>query len=158
MKTRLFLVPAVSHSLLAFLPFPPVVFVLVFMQGCSIYTACKQPGPCYVERVKVGCSMTEVRSVLGDPKRSEIMNGDKVDTHEFVDGLAESGKVRVFFYGAGDAVFICVPELMFWPVELIAMKGTEGRAIVTYDTNAVVKAVSVTKRDGQSWVYKHRKE
>ena len=134
------------------------VFILTFMQGCSVYCAARQPGPCYVERVKVGSSQPEVTAVLGNPKTSGVVNGQKVYTYEFADGLPTGSKSRIVLYVAGDVFTICLAEVIFWPMELAVLKAREGTAVVTYDSNMIVTELSVTKRNGSPWVYRETKQ
>ena len=135
-----------------------VLLTVVFTQGCSVYCAATQPGPCYVERIHVGSSKPEVTAVLGRPKTSGTVEGKQVDTYEFSDGLPNASKSRIVLYVAGDVFTICLAEVIFWPTELALLKAKEGTAVATYNTEEIVTELSVTKRDGSPWVYRRPQE
>jgi hypothetical protein len=62
----------------------------VFAQGCSIYKASTAPPPVEVERVRVGTDRTELISVLGTPKLTEVTDGQRTDMFEFTSGFDQA--------------------------------------------------------------------
>lgn len=128
-----------------------IITIVMFLQGCSVYKAAHQEPPCPIERVKVGCSRTEVMSVLGSPTESEVVEGQRTDVYEFVDGLPGASKSRILLYLAGDFFTLGLAELVFWPMEETLLDGREGRAVVMYAPSNVAETVTVTKKNGSPW-------
>jgi hypothetical protein len=129
-----------------------ILTIVMLFQGCSIYKAAHQEPPCPVEKVKVGCSRTEVMGILGSPEQSEVVEGQRTDVYEFVDGLPGSSKSRILLYLAGDVFTVGLAELVFWPMEETLLDGREGRAVVIYSPDNVAENVTVTKKNGSPWV------
>jgi hypothetical protein len=128
------------------------LIALIAMPGCSIYKAATAPPPVAVENVKVGSSRPEVISIFGIPKRTDDgLPGQKIDMFEFTDGYHAGSKARIIVYVGGDVVTLGLAELVFWPMELAFLQGSEGRAVVTYGPDNMVTNVTVTTRDGQAW-------
>lgn len=123
----------------------------VFAQGWSIYKAATAPPPVEVERVRVGSDRTEVISVLGTPKLTEVTDGQRTDMFEFTSGYDQASKSRILLYIAGDFFTIGLSELVFWPLELAVLDGTEGRAVATYGSDNKVQIVKITQKDGKPW-------
>ena len=134
---------------------PTILMVLlltgVFAQGCSIYKAATAPPPVEVERVRVGSDRTDVISVFGTPKLTEVTDGQRTDMFEFTSGYNQASKSRILLYIAGDFFTAGLSELIFWPLELAVLNGTEGRAVATYGFDNKVQIVKVTKKDGTPW-------
>ena len=128
------------------------LIALIAMPGCSIYKAATAPAPVAVDNVKVGSSRPEVISVFGIPKRTDDdLSGQKVDMFEFIDGYHAGSKARIIVYVGGDVFTLGLAELVFWPMELAFLQGSEGRAVVTYGPDHMVTNVKVTTMDGQPW-------
>ena len=123
------------------------------IQGCSISRALSGPAPVAVERVRVGESRNSIVSTLGIPKNIEINSNSKTEIYEFTDGYSNGSKIRVILYMAGDLFTLGLSELVFWPIELAAGDGTQGRAIVSYGLDDIAKSVLLTKADGSAWNY-----
>jgi len=129
-----------------------ILTIVMFLQGCSVYKAAHQEPPCPVEKVKVGCTRTEVMSILGSPKETEVVEGQRTEVYEFVDGLPGASKSRILLYLAGDVFTLGLAEFIFWPMEETLLDGREGRAVVVYSPDNVAEDVSVTKKNGSPWV------
>jgi hypothetical protein len=134
---------------------PTVLMVLflsrVFAQGCSIYKAATAPPPVDVERVRVGSDRTDVISLFGTPKLTEVTDGQRTDMFEFISGYSQASKSRILLYAAGDFFTLGLSELVFWPLELAVLQGTEGRAVATYGSDNKVQIVNITTKDGKPW-------
>lgn len=128
-----------------------VLGIGILTQGCSIYKAATAPLPVAVERVRVGSNRAEVVSVLGTPKLSDVLDGQRTDMFEFTSGYHEASKSRILLYVAGDVFTIGLAELIFWPIELAFLDGTHGRAVTTYGPDNIVRTVNITKKDGTPW-------
>lgn len=124
---------------------------LVVSQGCSISKAANAPPPILVENVQVGKDRNNIISILGMPKSTETSNNERTDMHEFISGYDAGGKIRILFYIAGDIFTLGLAELIFWPLEIAALQGDEGRAVVSYDQNNIAKTVLVTTKGGAPW-------
>jgi hypothetical protein len=119
--------------------------------GCSIYKAATAPPPIAVDQVKTGSSRSEVMSVLGTPKASDVVREERTDVYEFIDGFDSAAKFRIVPYIAADFFTIGLAELVLWPMEVALLQGSEGRAVVTYGDDNRAKNVVVLKRDGSPW-------
>ena len=128
-----------------------LLLMAIASQGCSIYKAATAPPPVEVERVRVGADRTDVISVFGTPKLTEVTDGQRTDMFEFTSGYDQASKSRILFYIAGDFFTIGLSELVFWPLELAVLHGTEGRAVATYGSDNKVQIVKITTKDGKPW-------
>jgi len=129
-----------------------VLTVLVFSSGCSIFKAANAPPPIALDEVTVGKDRNQIISILGLPRSTETTPAnERTDVHEFIDGHEAASKLRILLYIAGDVFTLGLAELVFWPLEIVAMQGNEGRAIVTYTPLNVAKDVLVTTRAGKAW-------
>jgi len=106
-----------------------------------------------VDKVKPGETRNTVISVLGVPKSTESKKDSRTDIFEFTDGYSAGSKTRVILYIAGDVFTLGLSELLFWPIELVAGDGIQGRAIVSYGMDDIAKSVLLTKADGSPWAY-----
>jgi hypothetical protein len=124
-------------------------------QGCSIYKAATAPPSVPVDHVKAGSTRFEVMSVFGVPKSSDVaQSNERTDVYEFIDGNSEAAKLRIIPYIGADLFTLGLAELVLWPIEIAALQGSEGRAVVTYDQENRVKTMLVTKKDGSPWTSK----
>jgi len=120
--------------------------------GCSIYKAATAPPSVAVDIVKVGSTRPQVMSVLGTPKTTDVAkSNERTEVYEFIDGNNGASKLRIVPYIAADLFTIGLAELVLWPLELTALQGSEGRAVVTYDQEDRARTVLITKRDGTPW-------
>jgi len=134
----------------------PTMLLVLFLsgvsaQGCSIYKAATAPPPVEVERVRVGSDRTDVISVFGTPRLTEVTDGQRTDMFEFISGLHQASKSRILLYIAGDFFTLGLSELVFWPLELAVLDGKEGRAVATYGSDNTVQTVKITTKDGKPW-------
>ena len=128
------------------------VFSYALSVGCSINRAATAPGPLAVDDVKVGKDRGSIISILGMPKSAEVSaTNERTDMHEFIDGYPGGSKARILLYIAGDLFTLGLAELIFWPLEVGALQGDEGRAVVTYDNKNIATNVVITKKDGTPW-------
>jgi len=125
--------------------------LFIMAQGCSIYKAATAAPPVAVENVKIGSNRPAVLSVFGVPKSTESMEGERTEIFEFTSGLHEASKARIVLYIAGDVFTLGLAELIFCPMELAVLDGSQGRAVVTYGQGNIVKLINVTKKDGTPW-------
>jgi hypothetical protein len=121
------------------------------LANCSIYKAATAPPSVPLERVHAGIPRSHVMSVLGTPKTTEVVNAERVEVYEFIDGNSSAPKFRIIPYVAADFFTLGLAELVLWPLELALLQGSEGRAVVTYSPQNIAKAVEITKRDGTPW-------
>jgi len=127
--------------------------LLVVIQGCSIYKAATAPPPVPVSDARIGSTRAEVLSVFGMPKNTEQGPDGRIDMYEFTDGNHGATKFRIVPYIAADVFTLSLAELILWPLELSVLQGSEGRAVVTYDTKDIATGVKVTKKNGEPWDY-----
>src|SRR5580765_8766017 len=128
-----------------------LLLMAIASQGCSIYKAATAPPPVKVERVRVGANRTDVISVFGTPKLTEVTDGQRTDMFEFKSGYNQASKSRILLYIAGDFFTAGLSELVFWPLELAWLDVTEGRAVATYGSDNKVQIVKITTKDGNPW-------
>jgi len=122
--------------------------LLLLTQGCSIYKAATAPSPVETSNLQVGMSRANVMSVLGYPRSTEVVNGERTEMYEYVNGSSGGSKVRILLYIAGDLFTICLAELIFWPAELALGQGTDERAVAIFDRDDKARQIRITKRDG----------
>jgi len=127
--------------------------LLLVIQGCSIYKAATAPPPVPVSDARIGSTRAEVLSVFGMPKNTEQGPDGRIDMYEFTDGNHGATKFRIVPYIAADVFTLSLAELILWPLELSVLQGSEGRAVVTYDSKDIASGVKVTKRNGEPWDY-----
>lgn len=101
--------------------------------------------------MQVGSTRAEVFSVYGVPIHSDTHNGVRTDTFDFIDGYPSGSKSRIVLYAAGDLLTLGLAELIFWPLEMAVLEGTEGQAVVTYDSDERVTSNIVTTKEGEPW-------
>jgi hypothetical protein len=122
--------------------------LLFLTQGCSIYKAATAPSPVETSNLQIGMSRANVMSILGSPKSTEVVNGERTEMYEYVNGSHEGSKVRILLYAAGDVFTIGLAELIFWPAELAFGQGTDERAVAIYDRDDKTRQIRITKKDG----------
>jgi hypothetical protein len=66
-------------------------------------------------------------------------------------GTDVASKSRILLYIAGDVFTIGISELVFWPLELALLDGTEGRAVATYGSDNKDQIVKITTKYGKPW-------
>jgi len=91
---------------------------------------------------------SHVMSVLGYPKSTEVVNGERTEMYEYVNGSEGASKVRILLYAAGDLFTLCLTELIFWPAELAFGQGTDERAVAIYGQDDKARQIRITKKDG----------
>jgi hypothetical protein len=123
------------------------------LTNCSIYMAATAPNPVPLEQLHAGMPRTHVIAVLGTPKTTEVVNEERIEMYEFIDGHPSASKLRIVPYIAADFFTLFLAELVLWPLELAVLQGSEGRAVVTYgqQDQDIAKGIQITKRDGTPW-------
>jgi hypothetical protein len=64
--------------------------------------------------------------------------------------MHEASKLRAILYLAGDVFTIGLAELIFWPLELTALKESTCTATATYDNDLKIENWSAAKKSGGS--------
>jgi hypothetical protein len=83
---------------------------------------------------------------------TEIAAGERKDYFEFTDGYHQAWKGRILVYLAGDIFSIGLAEVLFWPMEELALQGSEGRAYIDYGSDNKVKNIKVVSAKlGDLW-------
>lgn len=117
--------------------------------GCSVNEALTQSAPANLEGIGVGTPRQVVISQIGAPKMTDTdRSGKKQDYFEFQSGMHEGTKARAILYLAADVFTIGLAELIFWPLELTALKEDACTAQATYDGDLKIEAWSVGKKSG----------
>jgi hypothetical protein len=122
--------------------------LLLLTPGCSIYKAATAPSPVDTNSLQPGMPRSHVMSVLGYPKSTEVVNGERTEMYEYVNGSEGASKVRILLYAAGDLFTLCLTELIFWPAELAFGQGTDERAVAIYGQDDKARQIRITKKDG----------
>jgi hypothetical protein len=99
-----------------------------FMQECSIYKVAPSPLSVPVEHVHVGSPRTEIMSVSGTQKATDMAGVERPDVYEFIDGNHGVQIADHFIYWVTllDWDFA---ELVLWPLEIAVLQGAEGRPL-----------------------------
>ena len=105
----------------------------------------------FTETLRVGKDRNNIISILGMPRSTESSNNERTDMHEFISGYDPGSKLRILFYVAGDIFTLCLAELIFWPLEVAALQGDEGRAVISYDQSNIARTVLLTTKGGAPW-------
>lgn len=122
--------------------------LLLLTQGCSIYKAATAPSPVDTGILRPGMPRIHVMSVLGSPRSSDVVNGERTEMYEYVNGSSGASKLRILLYVVGDLLTLCLAELIFWPAELALGQGSDERAVASYDRDDRARQIRITKRDG----------
>lgn len=127
-----------------------LLFLLTFLiTGCSVSEALTQAPPANLQGIGSGTPRQIVISQIGAPKLTDTTkNGNKQDFFEFQSGMHEASKLRAILYLAGDVFTIGLAELIFWPLELTALKESTCTATATYDNDLKIENWSVAKKSG----------
>ncbi|MDH4361370.1 MAG: hypothetical protein OEW33_11625 [Nitrospirota bacterium] len=117
------------------LRFPFLVLLLVlFAQGCSVYTAFTHPPKVDIEGLEnmKGIDRSYVMSECGAPISSEKnQDGGKKDIYRFYEGSSWA-KPRGIFHLIADFFTLTLWELIAWPSELAA-RGDQMTAEAVFD-------------------------
>lgn len=123
--------------------------LLLLTPGCSIYKAATAPSSVDTSSLQPGMPRSHVMSVLGYPRSTEVVNGERTEMYEYVNGSDGASKVRILLYAAGDLLTIFLAELIFWPAELALGQGTDERAVAIYAQDDKVRQIRITTKDGK---------
>ncbi|MBS0587132.1 MAG: hypothetical protein JSS37_04100 [Proteobacteria bacterium] len=124
-----------------------LVILAVWLSGCSVFMAAKQPEKKDVDLLKEGTSRAMLISEFGAPVISEHRNGKRYEIFKFVQGYSTGAKAgRAFLHGAANVVTLGLWELVGTPTE-ITFSGDEMAFQVSYDENDIVDEVAVIKKE-----------
>jgi hypothetical protein len=121
---------------------------LTVFPACSIYKAATAPSPVGTDSLHAGMPRGQVISILGSPKSSEVQNGERTEMFEYINGHSEGTKARILLYIAGDFFTLGLAELIFWPLEISLLQGSDERAVVMYGSDDKARVIQLTKKDG----------
>ena len=114
-----------------------VFLVLVFAQGCSVYTAWTHPDQVDVEGLSYqGANRSYVMAQCGPPISSEDNeDGTRTELYKFYEGSDQAwAKFRGVFHLLADIFTITLWEIVAWPGELAA-RGDKVTAEAVYDAD-----------------------
>ncbi len=118
-----------------------VMVGILFLEGCSVFMAAKQPDKKNVDLFKVGIPRHVLLAEFGAPVTSEIKEGKKCEIFSFVQGYAKGSKVaRAAGHAIADVFTLGLWEVVGTPTELI-FDGTKISYQVTYDDQECVDSV-----------------
>jgi hypothetical protein len=124
------------------------LLVTLTLPACSIYKAATAPSPVGTDRLQAGMPRDQIISILGSPKSSEVENGERMEMFEYINGNHEASKARILLYAAGDFFTLFLSELIFWPLEVALLQGSDERAVITYGPDDKARIIKLTKKDG----------
>ncbi len=106
---------------------------IMFLSGCSVFMAAKQPDKKNLDLLKVGTPRSTLLAEFGQPISSEVKEGKKCEVFSFVQGYSKGAKIgRAAFHGVADVFTLGLWEVVGTPTELI-FDGTKMTYQVTYD-------------------------
>jgi TonB family protein len=121
-----------------------VIFIdcsLVYLSGCSVFMAARQPDYKNLNVLDIGTSRSRVIGELGAPALTQEREGNKVDTFSFKQGYGKGNKAaRALFHAAADVWTLGLWEVIGTPAEAIA-SGKKMQVEVTYNQNDEVEGV-----------------
>ncbi|MDH3505241.1 MAG: hypothetical protein OEM58_12035 [Nitrospirota bacterium] len=121
--------------------------VLLFTQGCSVYTAFTHPPKADIEGLEnmKGVNRYYVMSQCGAPLDSEkFKDGGRKDIYKFYEGSSWA-KGRGVFHLIADVLTLGLWEIIAWPSELAA-RGDKLTAEAEYDADEKLTAFHVIGR------------
>lgn len=126
--------------------FPAFLAFLIFLSGCSVYMAAKQPDVKNVDLFKVGVPRGMLLAEFGPPIHSETKDGKKTEIFKFVQGYSTGAKAgRAVFHGAADVLTLGLWEVIGTPTEGV-FSGDEMAFQVTYDADDRIAEVVALKK------------
>lgn len=115
------------------------VLLCLYLTGCSVYQAARQPGPADLSGIGIGTPRQDIISRLGTPKMVDNdPQGNKQDYFEFVSGMHQASKARILLYLAADVFTAALAEAIIWPLELSVMDAAKCNGVATYDKDLKV--------------------
>jgi hypothetical protein len=127
--------------------FVVMVAGILFLEGCSVVMAVKQPDKKNVDLFKVGTPRSILVAEFGAPVSSEMNEGRKCDIFTFVQGYSKGSKVaRAAWHGVADVFTLGLWEVVGTPTELI-FSGNKTAYQVTYDDKDCVDSVVLLSKD-----------
>ncbi len=123
-----------------------VVISGLYVSGCSVFMAAKQPDAKDIGLFKVGTPRNMLLAEFGLPTVSEERDGKKYEIFTFTQGYSAAAKAgRAVFHGAADVLTLGIWEVIGTPVEG-TFDGTEMAYEVRYDENDRVDQVVLLKK------------
>jgi len=124
-----------------------MVVGILFLEGCSVVMAVKQPDKKNIDLFKVGTPRSVLLAEFGAPVSSEVKDGKKCEVFAFVQGYAKGSKVaRAAWHGVADVFTLGLWEVVGTPTELI-FSGNKTAYQVTYDSNDCVETVVLLSKE-----------
>jgi outer membrane protein assembly factor BamE (lipoprotein component of BamABCDE complex) len=114
---------------------------LLFIAGCSVVMATKQPNRKDLSVLSKGVDRSRVVAELGAPLTTEVKDGKRQDVFYVRQGYSTGAKAgRAVFHGVADVFTLGLWEVVGTPVEAIA-SGTDVKVAVFYDTSDKVENI-----------------
>jgi len=136
-----------------------VLLLVVFAQGCSVYTAFTHPPKVSIEGLEnmKGANRASVMSQCGVPISSSKNNdGGRTDIYKFYEGSSWA-KGRSVFHLIADIVTFTAWEIIAWPSELVA-RGDQLTAEAVYDNDDKLVSFKVLVRKPNELERVHQSE
>jgi hypothetical protein len=124
-----------------------VVAGILFLEGCSVVMAVKQPDKKNADLFKVGTPRSILVAEFGAPVTSEVKEGKKCEIFTFMQGYSKGSKVaRAAWHGVADVFTLGLWEVVGTPTELI-FSGERTAYQVTYDDKDCVDSVVLLSKE-----------
>jgi len=118
----------------------------VFLAGCSVFMAAKQPDKRDVELFRVGTPRAMLLAEFGLPVYSEVKDGKKTEIFKFVQGYSTGAKAgRAVFHAAADILTLGLWEVVGTPTEVV-FSGDDMAFQVTYNAEERIAEVVALKK------------
>ncbi|MDA8089855.1 MAG: hypothetical protein M0Z61_06505 [Nitrospiraceae bacterium] len=130
-----------------------VLCVMIFINGCSVFLAARQPDKKDLSVCDIGTSRSLVLSEFGKPLYSSKDGDYNYDIFAFVQGYSRGTRTgRALFHGVADVFTLGLWETVGTPIE-IAASGTKMRIKITYDKdNRVMKVENLKAPDKEKQI------
>ena len=114
---------------------------LLFIAGCSVVMAAKQPSRKDFSVLSKGVDRSRVVAELGAPLATEVKDGKRTDVFNVRQGYSTGAKTgRAIFHGVADVFTLGLWEVVGTPVETGA-SGTDVKVTVNYDSRDKVESI-----------------
>ncbi len=124
-----------------------VVWILMSVQGCSVYMAAHQPDKKDIDLFKVGIPRAVLLDEFGQPSASDEKDGERTDVFSFVQGYSKGAKnARATWHGVADVMTIGLWEVVGTPTESLN-SGDKMVVEVKYDKDDRVAQVKYLRRE-----------
>ena len=114
---------------------------LMFIAGCSVVMAARQPSRKDFSVLSKGVDRSRVVAELGSPLSTEMKDGKRTDVFNVRQGYSTGAKTgRAIFHGVADVFTLGLWEVVGTPVETVA-SGTDVKVAVCYDSCDKVESI-----------------